>query len=149
MRAGVVLAARNVPAERRRAAALDRAHHLQLVEAHVPAVGFTPSGTVVAEDFRDLQGWAAHAGGALCGLGTRLGTPALLPQPAVLGAEPRKRALDGSDAAREAFKNAANRRQLYMWLRCEWGPSLRAAISSIMRWRSGLTVLSVLMGSFS
>jgi hypothetical protein len=36
-----------------------------------------------------------------------------------------------------------------MWLRCEWRPSLRAAISSIMRWRSGLTVVSVLMVSFS
>ena len=55
VRAGVVLAARNVPAERRRAAALDGTHHLQLVEAHVPAVGLTPGGTVVAEDIRDLQ----------------------------------------------------------------------------------------------
>jgi hypothetical protein len=40
-------------AERRRAAALDCAHHLQLVETDVSAVGFTPSGTVVAEDIRD------------------------------------------------------------------------------------------------
>jgi hypothetical protein len=51
--------------ERRRAAALDRAHHLQLTEAYVTAVGLTPSGTVVAEDIRDLQSWAGHAGGAV------------------------------------------------------------------------------------
>ena len=29
-----------------------------------PRVGFTPSGTVVAEDIRDLQSWPAHVGGA-------------------------------------------------------------------------------------
>jgi hypothetical protein len=39
-----------VAAEGRRAAALDRAHHLELAEAHVTAVGVTPSGPVVAED---------------------------------------------------------------------------------------------------
>jgi hypothetical protein len=33
----------------------------------------------------------------------------------------------------ERFKNAANRLQLWIWLRCEWGPSLRAVMSSIMR----------------
>src|SRR2546421_12723598 len=38
--------------------------HLQLVETDVSAVGFTPSGTVVAEDIRDLQSWPAHVGGA-------------------------------------------------------------------------------------
>ena len=52
----VVLAAHDVPAEGRRAAALDRAHHLELAEAHVPFVGLTPSGPVVAQDIRDLQG---------------------------------------------------------------------------------------------
>src|SRR5262249_13265888 len=61
--AGVVLAAHDVPAEGRRAAALDRAHHLELGEAQVTAIGLTPSGPVVAEDIRDLQ---AHAGPALC-----------------------------------------------------------------------------------
>jgi len=50
-----VLAARNMPAERRRATALNRAHDLQLLEADVAAVGLAPSGTVVAEDVRDLQ----------------------------------------------------------------------------------------------
>src|SRR5215467_10514999 len=61
--AGLVLAPCNVATERRRAAALDCGHHLQLVEAHVPAVGLTPSGAVVAEDIRDLQTWPSHAGG--------------------------------------------------------------------------------------
>src|SRR6516225_3951996 len=60
MAARRVLAARDVSAERRRATALDRTHHLQLVEACMPAVGFTPSPTVIAENVRDLQGWSSH-----------------------------------------------------------------------------------------
>ena len=55
-----VLAARDMAAEGRRAAALDGAHHLHLGKAHVAAVGLTPSGTVVAEDVRDLQSWPSH-----------------------------------------------------------------------------------------
>ncbi len=65
--AGVVLAARDMAAERRRAAVLDRTHHLHLVEADAAAVGLTPRGTVVAEDVRDLQGWPSHANGRLAG----------------------------------------------------------------------------------
>src|SRR3984893_16933077 len=70
MAARRVLAARDISAERRRATALDRTHHLQLVEAHMPAVGLTPSRTVIAENVRDLQSWSSHgrrrygAGGA-------------------------------------------------------------------------------------
>jgi len=60
MAARRVLAARDMPAERRRAAALDRTHHLQLVEAHMPAVGLAPTGAVIAEDVRDLQSWSSH-----------------------------------------------------------------------------------------
>ena len=60
MTARRVLAARNMTSERRRAATLDGRHHLQLVEAHVTAVGLTPSGTVVAEDIRNLQSWTEH-----------------------------------------------------------------------------------------
>src|SRR5262249_26956269 len=40
-----------------------------------------------------------------------------------------------------------NRLQLEMWLRCVCGLSLRAAMSSIMRWRSGLTVVMLLIES--
>ena len=64
MSAGLVLATCNVAAERGRAATLDRRHHLQLVEAHVPAVGLTPSGAVVAENVHDLQTLLSHVGGA-------------------------------------------------------------------------------------
>src|SRR5216684_5988748 len=60
MAARRILAARDMPAERRGATALDRTHHLQLVEAHMPAVGFTPSRAVVAENVRDLQSWSSH-----------------------------------------------------------------------------------------
>ena len=60
MAARRVLAACDVAAERHRAAALDRTHHLQLVEAHMAAVGLTPGGTVIAEDVRDLQSWSNH-----------------------------------------------------------------------------------------
>src|SRR5262252_482219 len=48
----LVLAARNIATERRRAAALDRTHDLQLLQADMATVGFTPSGTVVAENPR-------------------------------------------------------------------------------------------------
>src|SRR6516164_5602904 len=64
MAARRVLAARDISAERRRATALDRTHHLQLVEAHMPAVGLTPSRTVIAENVRDLQSWSSHGRGA-------------------------------------------------------------------------------------
>jgi hypothetical protein len=58
--AGLVLATRNMPAESRCAAALDRAHHLQLAEADVASVGITPRRPVAAEDVRDLQRWSGH-----------------------------------------------------------------------------------------
>jgi hypothetical protein len=41
-------------AERRRAAALDRRHHLQLAEAQMAGIGATPSRSAGAEDVRDL-----------------------------------------------------------------------------------------------
>src|SRR6202022_1840293 len=55
-----VLAARDMAAERRRTTTPDRTHHLRLIEAHMPAVRFTPSRTVVAENVRDLQSWSSH-----------------------------------------------------------------------------------------
>ena len=70
---GAVLAARDMPAESRRAAALDRRHHLQLAKAHVAGVGFAPRRSMVAEDIRDLQSRTPHDPG-LCG---RLGVSGL------------------------------------------------------------------------
>src|SRR5271156_3937721 len=60
-----VFAARHMAAERRRAAALDRRHHLHLVEADVPGIGAAPRRPVVAEDIRDLQHWTGHDRGSL------------------------------------------------------------------------------------
>ena len=62
-----VLAACDMAAEGCRAAALDGAHHLELVEADVAAVGVTPRGPVVAEDVRDLQSWTGHGGAVYVG----------------------------------------------------------------------------------
>ena len=59
-RVRTVLTAHDMPAESRRAAARDRRHHLQLAEAHMASIGFTPSGPVVAEDVRNLQSWTGH-----------------------------------------------------------------------------------------
>jgi len=52
-----LLAARDMAAERRRAAVLDGRHHPHLAEADMTGVGSAPSGTVTAEDIRDLQRW--------------------------------------------------------------------------------------------
>ena len=67
----LVIAARHMAAERRRAAALDGAHHLHLVEADVTDVGAPPRRSVVAEDIRDLKGRTGHGAvtpaAGLCG----------------------------------------------------------------------------------
>ena len=47
-------------AERRRAAALDRAHDLHLAEADMAGISAPPRRPVVAEDIRDLQRWTGH-----------------------------------------------------------------------------------------
>jgi hypothetical protein len=60
LRVRAVLAARNMPAESRRAAALDRRHDLQLAEAHTAGIGSAPCQSVAVEDIRDLQRWARH-----------------------------------------------------------------------------------------
>ena len=59
MAARRVLAARDLAAECRRATALDRTHHLQLLKAHMGAIGLTPGKAVIAEDIRDLQSWSS------------------------------------------------------------------------------------------
>jgi hypothetical protein len=58
---GAVLAARDVPAQHRRAAALDRCHDLELPKTHVAGIGLPPCRPVVAEDIRDLQRRPQHA----------------------------------------------------------------------------------------
>ena len=50
-----VLAAFDMPAQRRRSAALDRRHDLELAEAHMAGMGRTPSRPAVAEDVRHLD----------------------------------------------------------------------------------------------
>jgi hypothetical protein len=57
---GAVLAARHMPTERRRTAALDRTHHRHLVDADVPGIGSAPREAMVAENIRDLQQWTRH-----------------------------------------------------------------------------------------
>src|SRR5271170_6218980 len=54
-----------MPAEGRRAAALDGTHDLHLIEADVAGIGATPRRSVVVEDIRDLQHWARHDRGSL------------------------------------------------------------------------------------
>src|ERR1700730_7908922 len=66
-RVRAVLAARDMPAESRRAAALDRRHYLQLVEADMAGVGVTPRRSMAAEDIRDLQSRTPHRRRALAG----------------------------------------------------------------------------------
>src|ERR1700674_3645240 len=73
-----VLAARNMAAERRRAAALDRCHHLQLVAAHVTGIGLAPCRSVIAEDIRNLQCRTGQDRRPLCRWLVRLILPALL-----------------------------------------------------------------------
>jgi hypothetical protein len=55
-----VLAARDMAAEGRRTAALDRRHHLELAEAHMAGIGLAPCRSMVAEDIRNLQPWTRH-----------------------------------------------------------------------------------------
>ena len=67
MAALVVLAARDMPAERCRAAVLDRRHHLELAEADMAGVGLAPRRSMAAENIRNLQPWTLQQHRALCG----------------------------------------------------------------------------------
>ena len=60
-REGSVLAAHDMPAERRRAATLDRRHNLELAEADMAGVSLPPRRSVGAEDIRDLESGTDHA----------------------------------------------------------------------------------------
>jgi hypothetical protein len=55
---GAVLTAFDMTAQRRRSAALDRRHDLQLAEAQMAGVGGAPSRPAVAEDVRHLDRWS-------------------------------------------------------------------------------------------
>jgi hypothetical protein len=57
---GALLTARNMAAERRGTAALDRRHHLELAEADMAGMGPAPCRAVAAENVRDLQRWTRH-----------------------------------------------------------------------------------------
>ena len=61
----LVLAAHDMAAERRRAATLDRRHHLELAEADMAGIGLTPCRSMVAEDIRNFQRRAEHRCGRL------------------------------------------------------------------------------------
>src|ERR1700680_5216716 len=50
-----VLAARDMAAEGRRAAALDRRHRLELAEAHMAGIGLTPCPATAGENIRHLH----------------------------------------------------------------------------------------------
>src|SRR5258705_490152 len=62
----LVLAARDMAAERCRAAVLDRRHHLELAEADMAGIGLTPCRSMAAENIRDLQRRTGHRCGPLC-----------------------------------------------------------------------------------
>ncbi len=53
---GTLLTARDMAAERRLAAVIDRRHHLELTEPNMADVGAAPGGPIGAEDIRDLDG---------------------------------------------------------------------------------------------
>src|ERR1700739_4970357 len=84
---GAILAALDMPAERGRAALLDRRHDLELTQAHMSGIGPAPVGPMAMKDICDLQPRAAHR--------RRLGfrSRPLLDQ----GGEPVERAGDGAD----------------------------------------------------
>jgi hypothetical protein len=55
-----ILAALDMPAECGRAALLDRRHHLELSETHMPGIGAAPVGSMAMKDVCDLQPRAAQ-----------------------------------------------------------------------------------------
>ena len=59
-RVRTVLAALDMPAERRGAADLDSRHDAPLAKAQMSRVGSTPGGAVATEDVRHLQHWTGH-----------------------------------------------------------------------------------------
>ena len=64
-----ILATLDMPAERGRAALLDRRHDLELIQAQMSGIGSTQVGSMAMEDVCDLQPRAAHR--PRLGLGSR------------------------------------------------------------------------------
>src|SRR5215813_12517551 len=56
-----ILATLDMPAERGRAALLDRRHDLELTQTHMAGIGPAPVGPMAMKDVCDLQPRAAHA----------------------------------------------------------------------------------------
>src|SRR5271163_1386488 len=54
------LATLDMPAECGRAALLDRRHHLELTQAHMPGIGAAPVGSMAMKDVCDLQPRGVH-----------------------------------------------------------------------------------------
>ena len=112
-----------MPAERRRAATLDRTHHTQLVKADMPGISRTPRRPVIAEDVRDLQRWTAHGFGVLPG---RLAPG--LPARAAASAQIIERALHGRDHAGRHPRVARGGLQLVV---TEQRPRIRSGAASV------------------
>src|SRR5271157_5570650 len=130
MAARRVVAACDVAAERHRAAALDCTHHLQLVEAHMAAVGLAPSGTVLAEDVRDLQSWPNHDPTALSRW--RLLSVSLC-LPVARRVQALKRALDLGDHSGRHAGVASRRLELVVSKQRLNRPNVRAAFEQMGR----------------
>src|SRR4029077_9411059 len=110
--AAIVLTARDMPAESGCSAALDGTHHLHLAEAHMAAVGITPSATVIAEDVRDLQRGTRHAWRRLRRYLVARRVLGLLALRPARHRQLIERALDGRDQAGRNARVAGRRLQL-------------------------------------
>src|ERR1700730_6775242 len=86
-----------MPAERRRAAALDRRHYLQLVEADVTGGGSAPRPPVIADEIRALQPRTEHCRGRLRRRVIFRAAPVSFTGPLPWTRQLVERALDGGD----------------------------------------------------
>jgi hypothetical protein len=125
--ARAVLTARNVPAERSGAAALDRAHHLQLMKAHMTCIGATPGRSEVAENIRNLLSRTRQESRRLC----RCLVLASLALHLVRDRQPIERTVDSRDQARGDARVARRHLQLLMSEQGLDRPDIDAAIEQM------------------